>query len=170
MDRFKIASLSRNPSSYYNHARRKSDQVSCNDNSINWTSLISNKKLTNPGCSNQKAGIIIKNLHNRSNSGDVKKNVSLDLSKIRIIKNVGSCNNSARNPENLKLNIRCMRKKSGDFTMIVDNTDRMSCKENIKPEVLESAPNVQMLCSNRFIDKISLYEDRLMRFYARNRY
>lgn len=168
MDKFKIITNSRNPTPVYSHLRRKSDQYHDKDNSFNLPPQgVANRS------SNLKIGVnksmISRNSNSRNSSGEMKKKVLLDLSKIRITKNVGqNGNNSARNAEHQKANTKYIREKSGDFSLYRINTERAGHKENFRPfGALENAPDIQMLCCNRFFEKLPSFEEKLSHFYAK---
>ncbi|OMJ75778.1 hypothetical protein SteCoe_25003 [Stentor coeruleus] len=169
MEKFKPNTLSRNPSNIYAHTRIKSDQHLPKDKVLKLPSNLYINKLSNPSTSTNKANVVVKNSSARSSSGDLKKKIVLDLSKIKITKNLIKGNNSARNEEHHKANNGYLRKKSEDITLHRSKTERNNSKENIRQKnILENAPGIQMMCSNKFYEKLCLYENKLARFYVRN--
>lgn len=169
MEKLKPSILSRNPSNISTHTRIKSDQHLPKDKTLKLPSNLYINKISNPTTATNKANIIIRNPSSRSSSGDIKKKIVLDLSKVKIIKNVAKGNNSARNEDHNKANKGYLRKKSEDITLHRSKTERNNSKENIRQKnMLENAPSIQMICSNKFYEKLCLYENKLARFYVRN--
>lgn len=185
MERFKINPLSKNGTPIYRHSRRKSDQVSIKDSHISLVPHVSSIGIQNASKAFYRASILIRNPSIRSHSNDIKKKISLDLSKIRVNKNSGNLNFSARTTDyHQKFSHLYQRKLPNDKVVSNPCTERFykreieaekeAIKENVKPirkskdlAVLEPSPEVDLICSNRFCERLAATEEKLSKFYSR---
>ena len=183
MDRFKIGGLNRNPTPLYSHTRRKSDQYQSRDAYISLIPQVSAVGLQHASKAFYGASILIRNSSIRSHSNELKKKISLDLSKIRANKN-----SSRKSEYHQKFNYLYQRKLVNEKVSSNPCTDRFfnkeiknekdNIKENIKPisrgfgaqktlNSLEPGPDIELICENKFTKRLLVIEDRLCDFYSR---
>ena len=171
MERFKINSMSKIPIPLYRHSRRKSDQVYNKDCCIHINPQPSVARLQNASNAFYRSSILIRNPSIRSHSNDIKKKISLDLSKIR--NNIGNINLSARGSGyQQKFSQMYLRKKSDQTSNSNPCTERIQLKikekENISSlKPLEPGPDIDAIFTNKFLERLTLFENRLSVFYSK---
>ena len=111
------------------------------------------------------------------------------MSKIRVNKNSGNLNFSARNSDyHQKFSHLYQRKLANEKASSNPCTERFfkkeieigkeTVKENVKPisreaenvkplTSLEAGPDIELICENKFTERLSMIEDRLSVFYSR---